>query len=103
MFNPKDETTKLKITTSNNRTTHINNVKFSAIVGQFQCVQVEQVLNRNTQKLDHKIKFNGNTILSRQYEQNEDFTGELLVYISDEWHGTANQYGVRMFIYETLD
>ena len=62
VFNPDNETTKLRVTTSNNSTDHRNSVKFTAIVGQYQCISVEQILNEKTQKLDHKIKFNGNTI-----------------------------------------
>ncbi|CBY22491.1 unnamed protein product [Oikopleura dioica] len=103
VFNPIDETNKLRVTTSNNSTTHRNSLQFTAIVGQFQCVQVEQILNSKTQKLDHKIKFNGNTILSRQYHRNDVFTGEVMVFISDQWHATANRYKVRNFIYEKLD
>jgi len=62
-----------------------------------------KILNSKTQKLDHKIKFNGNTILLRQYNQNEVFTGELMVYISDQWHNSVDKYRVRNFIYENLD
>ena len=68
VFNPQDETRKLRVTTSNNSTVHRNSITFTAIVGQFQCISVEQILNEETQKLDHKIKFNGNTILSREYD-----------------------------------
>ena len=67
VFNPQNETRKLKVTTSNNSTDHRNSITFTAIVGQFQCINVEQILNEETQKLDHKIKFNGNTILSKEY------------------------------------
>ena len=103
VFNPQDETRKLSVTTSNNSTHHRNSKKFSAIVGQFQCINVEQILNEETQKLDHKIKFNGNTILSRQYDQDEVFTGELQIWISDDFIGAAGRYEVRKFIYETIN
>ena len=103
VFNPDNETRKLKVTTSNNSTSLINSIKFEAIVGQFQCINVEQILNEETQKLDHKIKFNGNTILSREYDQEEVFIGELQIWISDDFHGHANMYSVRKFIYETID
>ena len=102
VFNPQNETKKLKVTTSNNSTDHNNSLKFEAIVGQFQCINVEQILNEETQKLDHKIKFNGNTILSKEYDQDEVFTGQLQIWISDNFHGTANKYKVRKFIYETI-
>ena len=103
VWNPLDETKKLRVTTSNNSTDHRNSLTFTAIVGQYQCISVEQILNEKTQKLDHKIKFNGNTILSREYDQDKVFTGELQVYISDEWHPTANKYRVRNFIYENIE
>ena len=103
VFNPLNEMTKLRVTTSNNSTVHRNSIEFTAIVGQYQCISVEQILNEKTQKLDHKIKFNGNTILSREYDQDEVFTGELQVWISDEWNLTANKYRVRNFIYEKIN
>jgi hypothetical protein len=64
---------------------------------------VEQILNEETQKLDHKIKFNENTILSREYDREEVFTGELKIWIADNFHGTAGKYKVRKFIYETIN
>ena len=103
MFNPENETEKLEVTTSNNSTDHNNSVKFTAIVGQFQCINVEQILNEETQKLDHKIKFNGNTILSREYDQDEVFTGRLQIWISDNFISSAKAYIVRKFIYETIN
>ena len=103
MFNPINETKKLEVTTSNNSTMLTNTVKFTAIVGQFQCINVEQILNKETQKLDHKIKFNGNTILSREYDQEEIFAGELQIWISDSFHSSAGKYKVRKFIYETIN
>ena len=102
VFNPLNETTQFQVTTSNNRTDLTNSIEFTAIVEQYQCISVEQILNEKTQKLDHKIKFNGNTILSREYDQDKVFTGELQVYISDEWHPTANRYRVRNFFYEKI-
>ena len=57
-------------------------------------------MNNATGKLDHNIKFNGKTIHSKEYDFNEVFTGELKVYISDEWERTANNYGVSQFAYE---
>ena len=103
VFNPKGETHKLQVTTSNNSTNIINYVMFDAIIGRFQCIQVEQTLNPETLKLDHKIKFNGNPILSREYDQDKVFTGELFVFISDQWNVDAGRYKVRRFIYENLD
>jgi hypothetical protein len=103
VFNPQDEKTKLRVTTSNNSTDHRNSITFLAIVGQFQCINVEQILNEETQKLEHKIKFNGNTILSREYDQDEVFTGELQIWSSDEFHVAAGKYKVRKFIYETIN
>jgi hypothetical protein len=103
VFNPNYETTKLKVTTSNNSTDHRNTFTFAAIVGQYQCISVEQILNEKTQKLDHMIKFNGNTILSKEYDQDKVFTGELEVWISDKWNPTANRYKVRNFIYEKIN
>ena len=103
VFNPDNETRKLRVTTSNNRTNLTNSIKFEAIVGQFQCINVEQILNEKTQKLDHKIKFNGNTILSTEYDQEEVFTGELEIWIADKFHNSADKYKVRKFIYETIN
>ena len=103
VFNALNSTKKLKVTTSNNITSLTNSILFEAIVGQFQCINVEQILNEETQKLDHKIKFNGNTILSREYDQDEVFTGELQIWISDNFIGAAGKYEVRKFIYETIN
>ena len=103
VFNPENEKRKLRVTTSNNSTVHRNSIKFTAIVGQFQCISVEQILNEETQKLDHKIKFNGNTILSREYDPEEVFTGELQIWISDNFYTSAYKYQVRKFIYETIN
>ena len=102
VFNPQNETEKLEVTTSNNSTDHNNSVKFKAIVGQYQCINVEQILNEDTQKLDHKIKFNGNTILSREYDQDQVYTDMLEIWISDDFTGAADKYKVRNFIYETI-
>ena len=102
VFNPEKETKKLKVTTSNNSTHHRNSKKFSAIVGQFQCINVEQILNEETQKLDHKIMFNGNTILSKEYDQGQVFIGDLQIWISDDFIGKAGQYKVRNFIFERI-
>ena len=102
VFNPQNERKKLTVTTSNNSTDHRNSITFTAIVGQYQCINVEQILNEETQKLDHKIKFNGNTILSREYDQEEVFIGELQIWISDDFIGNAGQYKVRNFIYESI-
>ena len=103
VFNPEDERTKLRVTTSNNSTDHRNSITFSAIAGQFQCINVEQILNFETQKLDHMIKFNGNTILSREYDPEDVFTGELEIWISDNFHSSADKYKVRNFFYETIN
>ena len=103
VFNPENETRKFRVTTSNNSTDHRNSVTFTAIVGQFQCISVEQIQNEETQKLDHKIKFNGNTILSREYDPEEVFTGELQIWISDNFYNSAYKYKVRKFIYETIN
>ena len=103
VFNPQDERTKLRVTTSNNITNHRNSISFTAIVGQFQCINVEQIMNEETQKLDHKIKFNGNAILSREYDPEEVFTGELQIWISDNFYNSAYKYKVRKFIYETIN
>ena len=103
VFNAEDETRKLMVTSSNNVTRITNSVTFTAIVGQYQCINVEQIFNKETQKLDHKIRFNGNVIISREYDQDKVFTGELQVWISDKWNKTASKYRVRKFIYETID
>ena len=103
VINPENETGKLEVTTSNNSTDHNNSVQFTAIVGQYQCINVEQILNHETQKLDHKIIFNGNTIFFNEYDQDDVFTGELQIWISDNFNGAAGKYQVRKFIYETLN
>ena len=104
VFNPEGETRKLIVTTANNSTDHRNSVTFTAIVGQYQCINVEQILNEETQKLDHKIKVNGNTIFSKEYDQEEVFTGtKLQIWVSDVYHGTANKCKVRNFTYETIN
>ena len=103
VFNAQNTKKKLEVTTSNNSTNLTNSITLEAIVGQIQCINVEQFLNEETQKLDHKIKFNGNTILSREYDQDEVFTGELQIWIADNFHSTATKYIVRKFIYETIN
>ena len=103
VWNPMNETSKLRVTTSNTMNDHRNSVTFSAIVGQYQCINVDQILNKDTQKLDHKIKFNGNTILSREYDPDQVFTGELQIWISDNFFNSAYKYVVRKFIYETIN
>ena len=103
MFNPNNERSKLKITTSNIKNNHRNTFKISANIGQFQCLQVEQILNRKTGKLDHKVKFDGNPVFEKSYDENEVFTGELIVHVSDPWHERAGKCRVRKFIYEILD
>ena len=103
VFNPQGETNKLKITTSNNENNITNTIAIKANIGQFQCLQVEQILNPETGKLDHKIKFNGNPVFSKSYHQDEVFTGQLKVYVSDEWNERAGKSAVRKFVYEKLD
>ena len=93
----------LKITTSNNKTNINNIIKFEAILGQFQCVEVEQKKNIKTAKLDHKIKFNGNTILKKEYDENEVFVGDLHVHVSDPWSKKASGFTVLNFVYQTFD
>ena len=103
VFNPENETRKLKITTSNTENDHRNSIMISANIGQFQCLQVEQVLNNQTGKLQHKIIFDGNTVFEKSYNENEVFTGELIVHVSDPWNNQAGKCRVRKFIYEILD
>lgn len=59
-------------------------------------------MNNATGKLDHDIKFNGETIYSKEYNFDEVFTGELKVYISDEWASHAFNYRVSQFAYEVF-
>ena len=103
VFSRENETGKLRVTTSKNSTDHNNSVEFTAIVGQYQCIIVEQIRKEETQKLDHKIKFNGNTILSREYDRDEVFTENLEIWISDSFHDAADEYKVQNFTYEIID
>ena len=59
--------------------------------------------NPTTHKLDHKIKFMGETILKKAYSTDEVFTGPLQVWISDEWHWDANKNKITQFVYEIFD
>ena len=99
-FNPDKETKKLIITTSNTKDDHTNSFKISANIGQFQRLQVE---HPETRELDHKVKFDGNPVFEKSYDENEVFTGELIVHVSDPWNKRAGKSRVRKFIYEILD
>jgi len=92
----------LQVYTANTASDHNNEVQFEAILGQFQCIQVEQRLNKNSGKLKHQIKFNGNAIFTKEYNEKEVFTGELQVYISDEWSNDANRFNITRFVYQSL-
>ena len=98
MFNPDNETKELKITTSNTKEIHRNSFKISATIGQFQCLQFEQIFNPKSGKLDHKVKFVGNSVFEKSYDENEVFTGMLIVHVSDPWNAPAGKCSVRKFI-----
>ena len=66
-------------------------------------LQVEQILNPKTGKLDHKVKFDGNPVFEKSYNVNEVFTGILTVHVSDPWNVGAGKCRVRKFIYEILE
>jgi len=92
----------LRVYTANTASDHNNEIQFEAIFGQFQCIQVEQRMNENSGKLKHQIKFNGNPIFTKEYDEKEVFTGELEVYISDDWSRVANMFNVTRFVYQSL-
>ena len=92
----------LRVYTANTVSEHNNEVQFEAIFGQFQCIGVEQMMNERSGKLKHQIKFNGNPIFTKEYDEKEVFTGELQVYISDNWNRVANNFHVTNFFYQSL-
>ena len=119
VWNPSGETEKLEITTSNinDGNNYRNTRKIPVKMGQFQCIQVylnsfknlilflkvTQIKNEATQKLDHTIKFMGETIFEKAYSENEVFTGQLGVWISDQWHSESYRNKITQFSYEILD
>jgi hypothetical protein len=103
VFNPLDENRMMEVYTSNTASDLNNHIMFEAIFKQYQCIQVEQRKDEKSGKLKHQIKFNGNPIFTKEYDENEVFTGELQVFISDNWNRDANNLKVKRFVYESLD
>ena len=66
-------------------------------------IKVTQKLNATTNKLDHKIKFMGETVFEKSYDEDQVFTGPLQTWISDEWNSKAGRNHITQFVYEILD
>jgi hypothetical protein len=66
-------------------------------------IQVTQIKNAKTNKLDHKIKFMGKTVFEKSYDEDQVFTGPLQTWISDEWNSKSGKNHITQFVYETLD
>ncbi|CAG5077916.1 Oidioi.mRNA.OKI2018_I69.PAR.g8843.t1.cds [Oikopleura dioica] len=90
------------ITVSDRPQNHIHEFMIDALLGQFQCLEIEQRFDVETGKFQKNFFFNGNIIKSWTLRQGDVFTGPLQVFISDKWHHTAELFSVVNFIYESL-
>ena len=68
-------------------------------------IKNSQVIQKLTdeKELVQKISFNGRVVAENILNEDEAFSGDLQVWISDEWHDNASGFKIKKFVFEKLD